>query len=167
MEEMLEIIDFALISVYLELQLYESLVKLFKGSKINCGSQYKVLKDAIINIKGEAAWQILPRFEESFDRVDEALASWKANSDTSNERLVKEACEEGVRILEKNQERNRIFKHLGWILKKSMPIGTRFFETMDDKLITPVSMQKFIDEMDLDNNSRRVLKEKYLEVLVL
>lgn len=128
---------------------------------------YKQLKDKVYRIGGDAQWAIAPRFEESFQQIDAALDSWKLIAETTNEKVWTEACQECVRILQQNQDRNKIFKHLGWVLKKSMVIGAKLFEYIDENLITPVQMQKYIEEMDLDVNSRRNLREKYLEVLVL
>jgi hypothetical protein len=71
-----------------------------------------------------------------------------------------------VRILKQNPEKARIFKYIDWVLKRNLQIGAKLFAHIDEQMITPDQMTKHIEEVDLEEEPKRKLKEKYLEVLV-
>lgn len=109
----------------------------------------------------------MARFYESFNKTDLALEVWKSiGADSLTQGVWEEACEESVRILKSNPDKTRIFKFALWIFRKSFSIGTKIFGS-SEAVITPDQMFKYLEDIELDTELRRRLKERYLEVLVI
>ena len=165
---MLELIDFALIKAYLEAEQYHRLKTFLTGNHIYCTSMYQELQSLLLSKKLDQNPGILPRFFESFNKIDTALETWKKQGESNISAVWNEACDETIRILKQHPDKNRIFKYHDWVLKKYLPVGAKLFAHIDDQMITPDQMLKHIEEMEnIDEEQKRKTKEKYLEVLVL
>ncbi|CAD8051809.1 unnamed protein product [Paramecium primaurelia] len=168
-EQLLELIDFALIKLYLESQQYFPKLKSFLTSnQIYCIQMYTQLQGLFINNRGiEQQQGILAKFYESFNKIDQSLEIWKkVGIESVHLQEQQEACEETTRILKQNPEKNRIFKFIVWVFKKQFKIGVQIFQ-ISDQIISPDQMLKFLEEQELDIELKKKLKEKYLEILVL
>ncbi|CAD8157651.1 unnamed protein product [Paramecium pentaurelia] len=167
-EQLLELIDFALIKAYLEALQLPKLKSFLSCNQIYCLSMYAELQAIFQNNKAiEQQQGILARFYESFNKIDLSLEVWRTiGGDSLNQQVQQEACEETTRILKQNPDKNRIFKFILWVLKKQFKTGIQIFY-ISESIISPDQMLKFLDEQEMEQDLKRKLKEKYLEVLVL
>lgn len=167
---MLELMDFALIKAYVESGKFNRLRSfLSSGTQIYCLSMYTELQALLQSNKGitEQNSGILARFYESFNRVDLSLDIWKNIGESLVSQVWEEACEETVRILKQHADKNRIFKYLGWVMRKNSAIAIKLFPHIGEQVITPDQMLQYFEQADLEDELKRKMKEKYLEVLVL
>ncbi|CAD8065668.1 unnamed protein product [Paramecium sonneborni] len=167
-EQLLELIDFALIKAYLEAQQLQKLKSFLSCNQIYCLSMYAELQAIFQNNKAiEQQQGILARFYESFNKIDLSLEVWRTiGGDSLNQQVQQEACEETTRILKQNPDKNRIFKFILWVFKKQMKTGIQIFY-VSESIISPDQMIKFLEDSEMEQDLKKKLKEKYLEVLVL
>ena len=166
-EEHLEIIEYALINVYLDLGREDQLNALL-SKKLYCNTYYNDLERHFENRNISDA--VRAKFFEQFGKYKDALNVWTEALHQVEPHKVNKACEEMIRILtthttyfKEAKEKNVIFDYLEKILIKNPSFARSFFLQINDKLISPDRIEGFLTNR-LGNLSH--LKEIFYEVLV-
>jgi len=167
-EEHLEIIDFALLKVYLDLQ-REDLLGPLLGKKLFCKDSVKELETFFCE-EQKPSDQILAKFFEQFGRYKDALEVWSQALHQPEKHKVDKACDEMIRILttytlyfKESKDKDILFDYLVKILKKNSNFARTFFMNVDLKIISPDSLHK---NLALKLKEMPFLNETLLEVLV-
>ncbi len=167
-EEHLEIIDFALLKVYMDLQ-REDLLGTLLEKKLFCKDRVKELEPAFCGER-KPTDSILAKFYEQFGRYKEALDVWKKLLDSPEKSKWERACEEMIRILttyalyfKESKEKDLLFDYLALALKKNSGCARNFFMKIDLKLFSADTIQKKIESKLKD---MKFLNEILLEILV-
>jgi len=167
-EEHLEIIDYALLRVYLDLG-NESKLNELLSTKLYCKDSVKDLEGCFVEER-KVSDAILAKFFEQFGRYKDALEVWSASLLQSEKSKVDRACDEMIRILTKftlyfkeSKEKDTLFDYFAKIVRKNANFARTFFLQIDNKIISPDSLQKNLQKKLPEMT---FLNEVFLEVLV-
>lgn len=167
-EEHLEIIDYALLRLNLDLQREDQLNNLLSKT-LFCGNYYKDLEH-YFKEEQRPSDAIQAKFYEQFGRYKEALEKWSESLSLTDKSKVDRACEEIIRILttktyvfKEAREKEVLFEYLTKVLLKNTNYARKFFLDIDEKSISPESIEKFLTKRWGETS---YLKEIFYEVLV-
>ena len=81
--------------------------------------------------------------------------------------MGEEACEETIRILKDLKDRKIILQYLRWVILRNYTVAVKLFLDVPDTILDPHQMLNFFSEFDANPNLGPLLKERYLEILVI
>ncbi|KRW98817.1 WD40-repeat-containing domain [Pseudocohnilembus persalinus] len=174
LEELLELIDFVLIKIYIKIDNKKSLKDLFKRGELMCKNLYGELQTEITSkYTNQENYQIVAQFQESFGKTIDALEVWSqidSNKSIVDENLIQEACKNTIRILTNVTEKKIIEKYYRWVLKRNLDIAFKLLPAIPENVINPNQVLDYFENKvftdDSEKQQRKQVRQKYLEVLV-
>ena len=172
-EELLEIIDYAIIRVHLDLSKEDQLIAFLSNKKLYCRDHFKELESYLLE-DPKLSEVVQGKFYEQFGKYKDALEVWSKALSQPEKHKTDRACEEIIRILttytlqlkdskDTKDTKTLIFDYFSKVLSKNPLFAKTFFLNIDDKLIPPSSIETYLNNK-LGEGSN--LKEVFYEVMV-
>lgn len=165
-QNLLEMIDFALIRLYAEFKEEVKLSLFLDNPKIYCKAYLTDLEPYVLDLKNLNP-SIVAKFYEQFGKLREALEIWRDLGNSVKFEVSEQAAEQTIRILKNCKDSKLILEYLKWVLIKTPKIAMRVFSVLDEKVVHPDKMIEYLEQNISNPANARMLKEKFLEVQVL
>jgi len=165
-QNLLEMIDFALIRLYAEFKEEVKLSLFLDNPKIYCKAYLTDLEPYVLELKSLNP-SIVAKFYEQFGKLREALEIWRELGNSVKFEQSEQAAEQTIRILKNCKDSKLILEYLKWVLIKTPKIAMRVFSVLDEKVVHPDKMIEYLEQNITNQNNARMLKERFLEVQVL